>query len=247
LLGALTMSLPVYGAKVIMKDGKIYEGKIIAEPDGDVLIRTRPVEPRATLLPASEILTVVRDPVSHPPVDPQRYWEAELLASGNVFSSRDISMDPTAGLWLGGGMRLFPVIQLDAGLDWKPAINGSVAISNGTTQRDYEHFTSITGGFSGRIFPFYQRHWKIEPYLLGGYEWSRLTPKGSGDSLSGEGPKLGFGISWPLRRSWFLESRFIYRRIRYDRLDFLGLKSDVSPVVMNDNYSFGAGVAYHFF
>src|SRR5580692_4932987 len=71
-------------AKVIMKDGKIFEGKIIAETDGDVLIKTSPVDP-PKFLPNAEILTVVHDPVKTEPQDPQRYASLGLRLMGNFF------------------------------------------------------------------------------------------------------------------------------------------------------------------
>jgi hypothetical protein len=237
---------PLFAAKVIMRDGKIFEGKILAEPGGDVLIKTNPVDPRAKLLPQQEILSVVRDPVPQTSKDPQRYLQAEAVLNGNVFSSWDLSMDPAASLWLGGGIRLHPVIELDAGLDWKPAMSGSLTVSDGTAQRSYERFAAYSGGFALRIYPLYYRKDKIEPYGLFGYEWSRLVPKGSGDNLNGGGVKFGAGATWPIHGSLFLDTRLIYRRTRYSRIFFRQQEGDADPPVMNDSYSFGAGVAYHF-
>ena len=30
----------------------------------------------------------------------------------------------------------------------------------------------LRGVFAARLYPFYKKHWKVEPYLTAGYSWA---------------------------------------------------------------------------
>src|SRR6266513_2850881 len=101
-----------WAAKVIMKDGKIYEGKILAETKGDVVIKTSGWDHRIKLLPADNVLTVVHDPHEpEKPADPQRYIAVDSFLTGNIYTTRDVSRQPAPGLRVGGGLRLHPLVE----------------------------------------------------------------------------------------------------------------------------------------
>jgi hypothetical protein len=234
---------PAWCAKVIMKDGKIYEGKIIDDSDGDVLIKT-PLKTRPILLPSEEVLSVTKDPEEKPVQDPQRYASLESLLFGNVSVSKNIQLSPSPGLWVGGGLRLHPLIEIGAGIDWRPMLSGELAMSDGTTTRRYERFSSWSGGFGAKLYPFYRWYKRTEPFVFGGFEWSRLTPRGSGDALKGDGFKVGLGASYLIKPQLALESRLYYRKIDYDRVFFLQREGTISPAVQAGSIGFGIGLSY---
>lgn len=236
-------SASLHGARVIMKDGKIYEGKIIDDSDGDILIKTSPMDARPKLLPNSDILSVTADPPPPKNLDPQRYSTYELLLTGNVFSAQNIEQNPAPGLWLGVGLRFHPVIEVGAGLDWKPWISGDLAVSDGTTTRQYDTFLSYSGGFLAKVFPFYAQRWKTEPFFIGGYGWSRLSPKGSDDALKGRGFIAGFGVRRPLWKQVYWESRFIYTRMVYDQIFFLQRNGSIDPAVIPNPFALCTGLS----
>jgi hypothetical protein len=244
LIGALLFLIsPLWGAKVIMKDGKIYEGRIVAETDGDVLMRTK-LDNRRKLLPADEILSVVRDTATVVE-DPQRYASIETSVFGFVSDSTNVELRPAAGLSFAGHLRAHPLVDVGGGLDWIPALSGALAVTDGTVTREYHRFYSWSGGFSGRLFPFYLYHWKIEPFVSAGYHWSKLVPKGSGDSLSGQGLEGGAGAQWPVCKHLFLVAQLIYRRVSLDSIDFHGAQGGLTSPALMGGFSFSTGVAYH--
>ncbi|OGR91839.1 MAG: hypothetical protein A2992_09110 [Elusimicrobia bacterium RIFCSPLOWO2_01_FULL_59_12] len=233
----------VLAAKVIMKDGKTYEGKIIDDTGGDILIKTSPTDARPKLLPAPEVLSVVHDPVAPAALDPQRYTTFEMLLTGSVFSSKHFSLDPAPGAWLGMGLRFHPVVEVGAGLDWKPALSGDLGVTDGVLLRSYERFFFYGGGFSAKVFPFYAKRWPAEPYLIGVYGWDRLSPKGSGDALKGSGFKVGAGTRTPLWKNVFLEARFLFQRVEFDRIYFLRRNGSLDPKILSDSYTLSTGLS----
>jgi hypothetical protein len=234
-------------AKVIMKDGKIIEGKIVAETNGDVLIRTPPVNPMPILLPARAILTIIRDPVPEKPYDPQRYVSLETLLEGNVFTANNMTLDPGASLRIGGGLRIHPLVEIGGGFIWKPALSGALAVTDGKTTRGYERFYSYGGGFTAKLFPCYRiRRWTTEPFLIVGYEWTQLVPKASGDGVDGRGLEGGFGVQRPLTKKLFLVAQFLYRGTGLDTIDFQGLRGTLDPEIHVNSYTFSTGLAFHF-
>ena len=249
-LGALILTLglvcpaSVHAARVIMKDGRIFEGKIVAETDGDVLIKTSPVN-RPKLLPADAILTVVRDPVTPEPHDPQRYVSLGLRLMGNFFSTQHISLDPSAGLALDGSLRFHPLIEIGAAGEWTPQQSGDLSVSDGTTTREYQSFFSYGGSLWARAYPFYRKTTKVEPFLMMGYRWSNIIPKDSGDALKGGGIFGGIGAHWPLGQFFFLDAGLLYHHDSYGVIEFNNIDGSVDPRIQADSYSLMTGVSYH--
>jgi hypothetical protein len=229
-----------------MKDGKIYEGKILAETKNDVVIKTNTWDRKIKLLSMEDVLTVVHDPPApEKPFDPQRYAALDTFLTGNLFVKNEVS-NPAAGVRLGGGLRLHPLIEIGGGFEWKPALSGDLALSDGIHTREYERFYSFGGGFTAKIFPLYKiLREKLEPFLLVGYEWTELVPKDSGDELDGQGMEGGFGAQWPLTKTLYMETRFLYRHTPLDTVDFLGLRGSLDPSIRGDSYSIALGLSLH--
>jgi hypothetical protein len=234
-----------FAAKVIMKDGKIYQGRIVAETDGDVLIRTSPVS-RSKLLLSEDILTVVRDPIIHKN-DPQRYSSVDVGLLGNIYSTRGIELNPSASLRLGGGLRFHPLMEIAAGLEWSPHITGELGVTDGTITRIYEKFYSYSGGLSTKWYPFFKKvDWRVEPFLILGYEWRRFVPKDSGDALKGSGINTGLGAYWQLNKRLFLETRFLYQRMRYGNIFFQLREGTLDPAIRADNFTLSTHLSLRF-
>ena len=142
--------------------------------------------------------------------------------------------------------RVHPLIELNGGIDWTPSLHDGDAfsVSNGTTTRQYQDFWQYQAVFSARLYPFYEKHWKTEPYLTAGYSWSQQIPKDSGDSLKGSGWHVGFGAIRPLTTHVFLEGRFVYQKMSYDSVQFLGQGGTLQPSVDQNVYSFSVGASY---
>lgn len=235
----------LWADKVIMKDGKIYEGIILGESDGVVVMRVLPFSSTPRFLDRREVLAVIRDdrPTS-PPEDPRRYALVDALLSGVFSTASDLSLQPRPGLQLGGGFRIFPLMEIDGGVDWIPAIRGDLAISDGQTTRGYEDFYSYSGGFALRIFPFFRKNWKTEPSLLVGYQWRWLVPNASGDKLKGSGPQAGLGIQRPLTNHWIVEASFLYQQSSFRNVDFLGREGSFTSAILDQALVLSTGVSY---
>jgi hypothetical protein len=143
-----------FADKVIMKDGKIYQGRIMGETQDSVLISNAPYDPKPRFIEIKDVLTIVRESGKDPhSIESDRYAVVEALLSGQVFSSNTLTLNPAAGLHVGGGFRLHPLVEIGAIVDWVPDMSGQVAITDGTNLRGYEHFYSYGGGFTVKFFP----------------------------------------------------------------------------------------------
>ncbi len=233
----------VHAARVIMKDGKIYEGKIIDDSDGDILIKTSPMDARPRLLPSAHILSVTPDPPPAKNLDPQRYSTYELLLAANFFAPKNMSLDAAPGLWLGVGLRFHPLVEVGAGLDGKPWMRGALAVTDGRLMREYDTFLSYGGGFVAKVFPFYQQRWKTELFVLGGYGWSRFIPPGSGDALKGSGFLTGVGLRRPLWKQIYAEARLTYSHMQYDRIFFLQRNGSIHPEITPHQIALAGGLS----
>ncbi|HVO32691.1 MAG TPA: hypothetical protein VMU17_02175 [Elusimicrobiota bacterium] len=234
--------------KIIMKDGKIYDGHIMGETNFSVLLSSNPIDPTPRFVPLNTIRTIVRE--SRPPEPPSdedyRFPTAELMVTGRLYAADRLSLNDSAGLHAAGGFRLFRFLEVDAELDWVPNTGGQLAVTDGTDTRRYEDFYTYSGGFSVRLYPFFrQTRWPVHPYGLVGYHWDRLAPKSSGDWLSGYTILGGAGISYPVteRLSW--ETRMLYRRTLYDHIQFLSREGDLDQAIHLPDYEFSTGMAYH--
>ena len=192
------LTLPAFADKVIMKDGKIYEGHIMGESAKSVLIRLN-TQAKPTFLHLEEVQTIVREshPTEAPSEEAGRFASAEVMLLGQTFSGDTFNLHTAPGLGFAGGFRLHPAVELGAGLNLWPTLNGDVTVSDGRTLRGYEQFSAWSGGFHAKVFPFFrQKYPRWEPFLLGGYHWNRLTAKGSGDYFTGNSWWAGVGTSW---------------------------------------------------
>ncbi|OGR89429.1 MAG: hypothetical protein A2992_03400 [Elusimicrobia bacterium RIFCSPLOWO2_01_FULL_59_12] len=238
--------------KVITKDGKVYTGKIMIDGDKAVLIGNPPFDPNSTLIQTEDIKTIVYDEYrQNPPAERRRGGAIGLRLSGNAYSSGELSLKPAGGLELEGSFRPHPVIELGGGFQWVPGVSASggdfsisASTSPGGPARGYQTFGQTTMSIGGKIYPFFNEKWKTEPYLLAGYAWSRLTPKGSGDSFKGAGWQLGAGAIHPLSRHLFLEGRFGCQNLAYDTVSFLGREAGISPEINQHQYSLSIGLSY---
>ncbi len=248
LLGLLLAALPAAADKVITKDGKTYTGKILIDTDKAVLIGNPPYDPNSTMIQAEDIQTIVYEEYHQaPPAVRRRGWAFDFHLGGIFSSSEDLALNPGPSFRLGVGLRPHPLIEFDGGLDWQPgfsASGGGLSISNGTTTRGYESFWSYNPDFMAKVYPFFMKKWKNEPYLLAGYAWSHLLPKGTSDSLSGSGWIVGAGLMQPITRNLFLDERFLYRPIKYDTVNFLGQEAGITPEITEHQYILALGLSY---
>ena len=246
-LAVFAAASPAAADKVLMKNGKVYEGKIMGETDDSVLFSSPPSDPTPRFLYSRDILTIVRQSRPPEPAPDRTYFPTlELLVGGHLFNSNTFSFGAAPGFEAGAGFRLCPAFELDANLSHWPTLSSDLTITDGKSARDYHSFYSYGGGFSAKVLPFFKRtRWRAEPYLLGGFEWTRLIPKGSGDSLNGNTVLGGLGVSYALRKPWYLEARFVYRHTRFTSVDFLGGSGTIGGI-SDDDYSLLTGLSYRF-
>ena len=253
-LGSLAAFLIIFGTttafadKVIMKDGAVYKGKIILDTDKGVLIGNPPFDPDQYLLKSEDIDTIVYEEYHlSPPAERRRGLAFETRLSGNIFSSNELSLSPAAGLYGGSGFRMHPLFEIDGGINWLPELSSSngLSITDTQTTRSYQRFWEWSGSVVGRLYPLGQRRsLKLEPFLLGGYEWAHILPKDTGDSLKGAGWQIGAGLLYPLNRNFFLDGQFVYHNLTFDQVDFNGRSGSISPQIMEHQYSFSLGLSY---
>lgn len=235
--------------KIIMKDGKIYEGHIMGETHRSILISNPPLDPKPRFLDLRQVMTIVRDrPLERiPSLDEQRFATLSVGAGAAMHQSTTFSFSPSSTLYFGGGFRIHPSVELGGELLYTPSLTGTgLTVSDGTHIRGYESFYAFEGGFSVKGFPFYrhrERRW--EPYLTTGYHWSRLVPKASGDELRGHGLFGGLGIQIAWWKPLYWDLRFTYTHTTYDAIQFLGGEGTLSNVT-NNTYGLSAGLSYRF-
>jgi len=231
-----------------MKDGTVYKGKILIDTDKAILIGNPPFDPNSYLLQSEDIDKIIYEEYhSNPPAERKRGFTFESRLLGNVFSSDQLPSRPSPGLYAGVGFRVHPLVELNGGVEWIPAMHesDSFAVQEGTTTtRSYEDFWQYSAVFSVRLYPFYREKWKTEPYLVSGYSWTKQIPTGSGDSLKGSGWHVGFGAIRPLTTHIFLEGRFEYQQLTYDTIQFLGQQGSLQPNIDQHRYTFSLGASY---
>ncbi len=247
----LVASAPCLADKIIMKDGKIYEGRILGETTRSIMFVHSNFDPKPKVLKMEEILTIVREKNAEDEVlaDDGKFASATLGLAGQTFSSSEFSFSPAPALTAGGAFRIFPVIEVGGEILWAPSLrHGSLSVANSQTGevRGYEDFYSLDGGFSVKIFPFYmKKHWRGEPYLTTGYMWSRLVPKDSGDSMSGSSIFGGAGLLYPWWKPLYWDFRMLYRHTNFDKIRFLSQEGSLSGVTLNA-FMFSVGLSWRF-
>jgi hypothetical protein len=248
---ALTLLLAarVFADKIIMKDGKIYQGHIMGETQHSVLISNPPIDPKPRFIDIKDVLTIVREsrPAEKPSAEEGRFASASFGITGQAYSSDTLSFSPAPGFYIGGGFRVHPSLELGGEFDYVPSLSGvDLTVTDGTNTRDYESFYAYHGGFSAKVFPFFRRRdWRMEPYLTTGYHWNRLIPKGSGDELKGTSFFGGAGVMIPWWKPMYWDLRFVYEHTNYDSIKFLTGEGDLSGV-SHDSYTLSTGLSYRF-
>lgn len=237
----------LFADKIILKNGKVIEGRVMGETHWRILISASP-DNRPRFYEKSEVLTIVRDQPDPPViVDRWRYVTVGGSLGGNVFSSDRLQISPGPDLALRGGFRFHPLAEIDGALEWYPALSGTLAVSDGTHLREYERFGAYSGGFDLRVFPFYRKtEWGLEPYLVGGYRWVHLMPKNTEDSLKGQAYRFGFGAERLIALHWALDFRFTYERQTYDEIQFMSQEGTLTSPIRLNHYGFSAGLSYRF-
>jgi hypothetical protein len=244
---AMLCALPLHADQVIMKDGTVYKGKILIDTDKALLIGNPPFDPNSYLLQADEIEKIIYEEYHpNPPAERKRGFIVESRIDGTVFSSDVLSYSAAKSLYLGAGFRVHPLVELNGGLDWTPALHArdAFSVSDGTTTRRYEDFWQYSAVFSARLYPFFNKKWKTEPYAVAGYNWSHQIPKGSGDMLKGSGWHVGAGFIRPLTTHIFLEGRFVFQKMNFDTIQFLGHEGTIQPQIDQSLYIFSLGASY---
>jgi hypothetical protein len=233
--------------KVIMKDGKVYEGRIMGETSRNVLISNAPLDPSPRFLPVSEVLTIVRERhVEAPSPDRDKYVALDLGLESGFLTTSAFDMHATPGVLLRGGFRLHPLLQLEAELDWQPSLAGNFGVTDGQTVRLYERFYAYQGGFGLRWFPWGRRGLLTEPYLVIGYAWSRLFPKATDDHVNGYRLRGGVGLQRRLRGPLFLDGRLLYERSRFSRIRFLTGEGTFNSPLKQDGVTLSTALSWHF-
>jgi hypothetical protein len=246
----LCLSPLAHADKVIMKDGKIYYGRIMGESRRALLISNPPLDPKPRFIELRDVMTIVREP--HPAEKPSpeegRFASVSGGILGQVFTSNIFSFSGAPAVYVGGGFRVHPALELGAEMNYTPALSGSLGVKDTQNQvsRAYQHFYAYQGGFSAKILPFYNfNSWRAEPYLVTGFHWSRLVPKDSGDSLRGTSLFGGLGLLYPWWKPLYWDFRLVYDHTQYDSIHFLGGDGDLSGVTHN-TFEMSIGLSYRF-
>lgn len=248
---ALVLATHAFADKIIMKDGKIYQGHIMGETKDSILISNPPLDPKPRFVNTADVMTIVREsrPAEKPTSEEGRFATANIGMTGQAYSSNTFDFSPAAGIYAGGGFRVLPALEVGGEFDFIPYISGgglTVSDTAHSVTRSYERFYAYHGGFSAKIFPFYRRReWRWEPYLTTGYHWNRLVPKGSGDELKGTSVFGGAGVMIPWWKPLYWDLRFLYEHTNYDSIHFLTGDGDLSGVSHN-SFTLSAGLSYRF-
>jgi hypothetical protein len=240
-----------FADQVIMKDGTVYKGKIQIDNGKAILIGNPPFDPTAYVLENKDIEKVIYEEYHmNPPAERRRGLLIETRLDGVISSSDELPLGAAPALYLGAGFRVHPLLEFDGGFSWAPSLSAKfpLQISDTATPpnvRRYEDFHMLRGVFAGRIYPFYKKPWKWEPYVTAGYSWGHLTPSGAGDdTLSGGGWLAGFGAHYPLSTHFFVDGRFAYESLNIDKINFLGHDGTLNPSVDQKNYVLSLGLSW---
>ncbi len=244
----VSWSALAWADKIIMRDGKIYQGHIMGETSRSVMISNPPIDPKPRFIDMKEVMTIVREsrPAEKPTFEDGRYASVNAGLIGQVYSSDVFSFSPAAGLSIGGAFRIHPAVEVGGDFIYTPEMKGTLHVVAGSNTRSYEEFYSYQGGFTIKGFPFYKRtDWRAEPYLFVGYHWNRLVPKGSEDQLKGSTILGGAGVMIAWWKPLYWDFRFGYGHTNYSSIKFLTGDGDLSGVT-HDTYTLSAGLSYRF-
>jgi hypothetical protein len=268
LIGLITLAGLSWADKIIMRDGKIYQGHIMGETSRSILISNPPLDPKPRFIELADVLTIVREsrPAEKPSLEEGRFASLNLGVSGQAYSSSVFSFSPAPGLYGGAGFRIHPAVELGAEFNFIPHLSSGLTVTDGQNERGYDSFYAYDGGFSAKFFPFFQRlEWRpdssvsssmgspftrwvsgrMEPYLTTGYHWNRLVPNASGDELKGTSIFGGVGVMIPWWKPLYWDLRFLVQHTTYNSIQFLTGEGDLSGVTHN-SYILSAGLSYRF-
>jgi hypothetical protein len=237
-----------FADKLLMKDGRIFDGHIMGETHRSILFRPNTPGAKPFFVSLTEVQTVVREsrPAEEPSSEVGRFGQIETLLTGSMFSSGKLPFHAAPGLDVGAGFRLHPSTELGAVLGLWPSLYGTVSVSDGSNIREYDTYSAYAGGFYAKFFPLFRnRYARAEPYLIGGYRWNHLTPKGTDDYFTGTSWQLGGGVSWVWWKPVYVETRFVYQHVSYDTVRFQFGQGDINGVTQGI-YTLGVGLAYRF-
>jgi hypothetical protein len=246
---AFLLTTCAFADKIIMKDGKIYQGHIMGETSRSILISNPPIDPKPRFIDTADVMTIVREsrPAEKPSLEEGRFASVNFGMTGQVYTSNTFGFSPAPGFYAGGGFRIHPSLELGGEFDYIPTLSGGgLTVTDGTNTRSYETFYAYHGGFSVKIFPFYRKtDWRMEPYLTTAYHWNRLIPKDSKDELGGTSLLGGVGVLIPWWKPLYWDLRFLYEHTNYDKIKFLINEGDLSGVTHN-SYTLSVGLSYRF-
>src|SRR5579871_5421 len=113
--------------KIIMKDGKIYQGHIMGETSRSLLISNPPLDPKPRFVELKDVMTIVREsrPAEKPSPEEGRFATVSVGLTGQVYSSSLFSFSPAPGLYFGGGFRMHPAIEIGGEFNFIPNLSGN--------------------------------------------------------------------------------------------------------------------------
>jgi len=239
-------SVPALADQVILKDGKILEGRVMGEGTQSILL-SQPGQP-PKFIPLNDVMTIVREKNPEVPnPDRDRFIVVESMLGSHIFQSDEIDLTAAPGLNFTGGFRLHPLFQIEGGLEWTPVLTGEMAVTDGTTARRYERFYAWGGGFGAKIFPLAKRSRSVwEPSILGGWRWQRLVPKGSGDALKGTSWNVGLGLAKSLSKRLSWENRVMYQHTTFKKINYLQREGTLRPSIDIDTWTLQTGLSFKF-
>src|SRR5258708_2566279 len=122
----LTLTPFLWADKIIMRDGKIYQGHIMGETSRSLLISNPTLDPKPRFLEVKDVLTIVREsrPEEKSTLEEGRFASASVGLSGQIYSSSVFSFSPAPGLYIGGAFRVHPSFELGAEFDFISNITG---------------------------------------------------------------------------------------------------------------------------
>src|SRR5438876_934926 len=118
-IALLFLAPAAWADKIIMKNGKIYQGHIMGETKDAILISNPPIDPKPRFLDTSDGMTIVREsrPAEKASDEAGRFVSANFGLTGQFYSSDTFSFSAEPGFYAGGSFRVHPAIDLGGEFD----------------------------------------------------------------------------------------------------------------------------------